>query len=138
MPRAHVLVVDDEPAILTTLQKALSLEGYAVEVAGGVQVAEQKLGKKSFDLCILDVQLPDGDGVDLLRRIRPGNPELSVLMMSGQALTATQQRQLGIISSSTENLARFIDEILDLSKLQAGRMNFEKTTLPIGEILLAV
>jgi DNA-binding response OmpR family regulator len=34
MPRAHVLVVDDEPSILTTLQKALSVEGYAVDVAG--------------------------------------------------------------------------------------------------------
>jgi DNA-binding response OmpR family regulator len=35
MPRAHLLVVDDEPSILTTLQKALSLEGYGVDVAGG-------------------------------------------------------------------------------------------------------
>ena len=60
------------------------------------------------------------------------------LMLSGQALSTTQQRQLGIICSSTEDLARFIDEILDLSKLQAGRMQFEKTVTPIGEILQGV
>jgi DNA-binding response OmpR family regulator len=39
MARAHLLVVDDEPSILTTLQKALSLEGFGVDVAGGVKVA---------------------------------------------------------------------------------------------------
>ena len=39
MAHAHLLVVDDEPSILTTLQKALTLEGYSVDVAGGVKVA---------------------------------------------------------------------------------------------------
>ena len=62
MPHAHLLVVDDEPSILTTLQKALTLEGYSVDVAGGVKVADEKLKKRSYDLCLFDVQLPDGDG----------------------------------------------------------------------------
>ena len=65
MPRGHVLVLDDEPTILTTLQKALSLEGYAVDVAGGIGVAEEKLQKKSYDIALFDVALPDGDGVAL-------------------------------------------------------------------------
>ena len=70
LPRAHLLVVDDEASILTTLQKALTLEGYAVDVAGGFKVAEDKLKKKTYDLCLFDVMLPDGDGVELLQRIR--------------------------------------------------------------------
>src|SRR6185369_1013813 len=70
MARAHLLVVDDEPSILTTLQKALSLEGYGVDVAGAVQVAEDKLKKRSYDLCLFDVMLPDGDGLALLQRLR--------------------------------------------------------------------
>ena len=69
MARAHLLVVDDEPSILTTLQKALTLEGYGVDVAGGVSVAEERLGKRSYDMVLLDVSLPDGDGVSLLERI---------------------------------------------------------------------
>lgn len=40
MAKAHPLVVDDEPNVLTTLQRALTLEGYVVDVAGGVRVAE--------------------------------------------------------------------------------------------------
>src|SRR5262249_32951345 len=78
MARAHLLVVDDEPSILTTLQKALSLEGYAVDVAGGVKVAEEKLKKRAYDLCLFDVQLPDGDGVDLLQRLRTAKSETPV------------------------------------------------------------
>ena len=72
MARAHLLVVDDEPSILTTLQKALSLEGYGVDVAGGVKIAEERLGKRTYDMVLLDVSLPDGDGVSLLERLRSG------------------------------------------------------------------
>jgi DNA-binding NtrC family response regulator len=70
MPIAHLLIVDDEPMILTTLQKALQLEGYSVDVAGGVKVADEKLKKRSYDLCLFDVQLPDGDGLSLLGGLR--------------------------------------------------------------------
>ena len=96
MARAHLLVVDDEPSILTTLQKALSLEGYAVEVAGGVRVAEDKLKKRSFDLCLFDVQLPDGDGVELLQRLRAGKVETPVIMMSGHATIDTAVRAVKV------------------------------------------
>ena len=47
MPRGHILIVDDEPSILNTLKKALSLEGYSVDVAGGVGVAQERLAKRS-------------------------------------------------------------------------------------------
>src|SRR5204862_6755931 len=89
MPRAHLLVVDDEPSILTTLQKALSLEGYGVDVAGGVKVAEEKVKKRSYDLCLFDVQLPDGDGLSLLAQLRAAKSEVPVIMMSGHATIDT-------------------------------------------------
>ncbi|MBN2194062.1 MAG: sigma-54-dependent Fis family transcriptional regulator [Polyangiaceae bacterium] len=85
MPRGHILIVDDEPAILSTLKKALSLEGYSVEVAGGVGVAEERLAKRSFDVLLLDVSLPDGDGVTLLERQRAAGNEVPAIMMSGHA-----------------------------------------------------
>ncbi len=85
MPRAYLLVVDDEPAILTTLQKALTLEGYHVDVAGGVAIAEEKFKKRAYDLCLFDVMLPDGDGVELLRKLREAGAEVPVIMMSGHA-----------------------------------------------------
>lgn len=100
MPRAHLLVVDDEPTILTTLQKALSLEGYGVDVAGGVKVAEEKLKKRSYDLCLFDVALPDGDGLDLLKSVRAAKNEVPVIMMSGHATIdiAVQATRLGALN----------------------------------------
>ena len=96
MARAHLLVVDDEPSILTTLQKALSVEGYGVDVAGGMAVAEEKLKKRSYDVCLLDVTLPDGDGLQLLERMRAGKNETPVIMMSGHATVDTAVRAVRV------------------------------------------
>ena len=85
MPRGHVLVVDDEAAILGTLKKALTLEGYSVDVAGGVALAEERLRKGNYDLVLLDVALPDGDGVALLERIRTSGNDVAAIVMSGLA-----------------------------------------------------
>ncbi len=100
MAHAHLLVVDDEPSILTTLQKALTLEGYSVDVAGGVKVADEKLKKRSYDLCLFDVQLPDGDGLSLLSRVRAAKNEVPVIMMSGHATidTAVKATRLGALN----------------------------------------
>src|SRR2546427_12145872 len=100
MPHAHLLVVDDEPSILTTLQKALTLEGYSVDVAGGVKIADEKLKKRSYDLCLFDVQLPDGDGLTLLSQLRAQKMEVPVIMMSGHATidTAVEATPLGALN----------------------------------------
>ncbi|HSC88448.1 MAG TPA: sigma-54 dependent transcriptional regulator [Polyangiaceae bacterium] len=97
MRRARVLLVDDEPTILTTLRKALTLEGHDVEVAGGARLAIEKARKDSFDAAVLDVNLPDGNGVELLAELRALDPDLCCLMMSGQATidTAVRATQLG-------------------------------------------
>ena len=60
---ATLLVVDDEPNILTTLRRALELEGYGVEVAGSGRIALEKLRARAFDLVLLDVMMPEMDGL---------------------------------------------------------------------------
>jgi DNA-binding NtrC family response regulator len=99
MLRGQVLVVDDEPAILSTLKKALTLEGYAVDVAGGAAIAEERLAKKSYDVVLLDVALPDGDGVQVLERQRALGNEAQVIMMSGHATVdaAVRATKLGAL-----------------------------------------
>jgi DNA-binding NtrC family response regulator len=99
MHQGSVLVVDDEPAILSTLKKALSLEGYSVDVAGGVKLAEERLGKRGYDIVLLDVALPDGDGLELLGKLRAAGSELQVIMMSGHATidAAVRATKLGAL-----------------------------------------
>jgi DNA-binding NtrC family response regulator len=93
------LVIDDEPAILNTLKKALSLEGYSVDVAGGIGLGEERLAKRAYDVLLLDVSLPDGNGVELLERLRKGGVDTPVIMMSGHATidTAVRATKLGAL-----------------------------------------
>jgi DNA-binding NtrC family response regulator len=135
MPNAHVLVLDDEVHILTALQKTLSLEGYEVDVAGGVNVAEERLAKRSYDIALFDVALPDGDGVSLLERLRKANNETPVIMMSGHATidAAVRATRLGAIDFlekplSTDRLLLVIQNTLRLVKAEAETQELRRAT----------
>ncbi len=135
-------MVDDEATILTTLQKALSLEGYAVEVAGGVAIAEEKLKKRTFDLCLFDVSLPDGDGIDLLRRLRAQKFDVPVIMMSGHAtidaaVRATREGALNFIEKplNTDALLISIETALRLERAETEARELRKASGAGGELV---
>ncbi len=142
MARAHVLVVDDEPSILTTLQKALSVEGYGVDVAGGVKVAEEKLKKRTYDLCLFDVRLPDGDGVELLERMRAGKTDTPVIMMSGHATidTAVRAVRVGALNFlekplNTDALLIAVETALRLTRAEAEARDLRRAAGATGELV---
>jgi DNA-binding NtrC family response regulator len=142
MPRAHLLVVDDEPSILTTLQKALSLEGYAVDVAGGVRVAEEKIKKRAYDLCLFDVMLPDGDGLELLERLRAAKSDTPVIMMSGHATidTAVRAVRVGALNFlekplNTDALLIAVETGLRLTRAEAEALALRKAAGTTGELI---
>jgi len=85
MAAATILVVDDERNILTSVSRALGLEGYGVEVAGSAEIALDKLGKQTFDAILLDVQLPGIDGLAMLDELHTLEITTPVIMMSGHA-----------------------------------------------------
>jgi DNA-binding NtrC family response regulator len=86
---ASLLIVDDEPNILSTLRRALELEGHGVEVAGSGRIALEKAKQARFDCVLLDVAMPEMDGLATLTALRELVPELPVMMMSGNATLAT-------------------------------------------------
>ncbi len=142
MSHAHLLVVDDEPSILTTLQKALTLEGYSVDVAGGVKVAEEKLKKRTYDLCLFDVQLPDGDGLELLAQLRATKTEIPVIMMSGHATidTAVKATRLGALNFlekpiNTDGLLIAVETALRLQRAEAEARELRAATGATGELI---
>lgn len=125
MARGTVLVVDDEPSILGTLKKALSLEGYSVDLAGGVVLAEERIAKKSYDIVLLDVALPDGDGLDLLGRLRSSGSDVQVIMMSGHgtidaAVRATKLGALDFLEKplSTDRLLVVLENTFRLMRVE--------------------
>lgn len=119
------MVVDDEASILGTLKTALTLEGYRVDVAGGAQLAQSKARNGTYDLLLLDVALPDGDGVELLRELRAGGNQTPVVMMSGHATieTAVRATQLGALDFlekplSTDRLLLVVENALRLIRAE--------------------
>src|SRR5271170_673704 len=142
MARAHLLVVDDEPSILTTLQKALTLEGYGVDVAGGIKVAEEKLKKRTYDLCLFDVMLPDGDGVELLQRMRASKADTPVIMMSGHATidTAVRAVRVGALNFlekplNTDALLIAVETALRLTRAEAEARDLRRAAGSTGELV---
>ncbi|CAG0939485.1 Transcriptional regulatory protein ZraR [Gallionellaceae bacterium] len=82
MRTPRVLVIDDEPDILELLELALVRMGLQVERAGNVREAIQQLGSKSFDLCLTDMRLPDGDGLEVVRHIAEHNVDVPVAVIT--------------------------------------------------------
>lgn len=84
----RLLLLEDDPAIAQTVEFALRREGYDLRVAGWLHEARALLGAGGIDLAILDVGLPDGNGLDLCREIRQGQgpqSRLPLLMLSARS-----------------------------------------------------
>jgi DNA-binding NtrC family response regulator len=125
MPRGNLLVIDDEPNILSSLRRALELEGYAVEVAGAGSIGLGKLADGEVDLVLLDVMMPEMDGLAVLAKIRDTHPDVIVVMMSGNATieTAVQATKLGAHDFvekplSTDKLLLTVQNALAYAKLR--------------------
>jgi DNA-binding NtrC family response regulator len=86
---ATILVVDDEKNIQLTLSRALSMEGYVVEAASGGREALEKIAALPVDAVVMDVRMPDLDGLEVLKRARETRPDLPVVIMSGHGSLET-------------------------------------------------
>jgi two-component system OmpR family response regulator len=80
-----ILVVDDEPSIVDAVATVLRYEGFEVEEARTGRAALQKAQDGSFDLIVLDVMLPDLDGLEVTRRIRADGLEVPVLFLTAKS-----------------------------------------------------
>jgi DNA-binding NtrC family response regulator len=82
MPRGSILVVDDEAEIREGLGALLNSESFEVTLAETGEAGLQKLEERPFDLLLLDVSLPDRNGLELLREIHRRDPYLSVILIT--------------------------------------------------------
>lgn len=122
----HILVVDDEPDIRHLLQEILEDEGYDVTVAENGETARQAYKQQQPSLILLDIWMPDVDGITLLKEwSEDGNLNMPVIMMSGHGTveTAVEATRLGAFD--------FIEKPLSLAKLLLTvdqALDSEKTT----------
>lgn len=95
--KSQVLIVDDSATVRGDLRGVLSSAGFATTLCGTLAEARRRLAERTFDLLVLDVVLPDGDGVDLLRELRGAErtAQLPVLLLSTEAAVSHRLRGLG-------------------------------------------
>ena len=108
-----VLIIDDEAAIRESLETLLEMEGYAVDSADSGELGLARIGEHSFDLVLLDLALPDRNGMELLAEIHAQDPQLSIIMITayGTVENAVRAMQVGA--------ANFIQKPWDNEKLLA-------------------
>jgi len=79
-----ILIVEDEPQMLKNMQQSLEREDYTVESAADFKTAQNKIGVYSYDCILLDLGLPDGDGFELLEKLKNENQEDGVIIVSAK------------------------------------------------------
>ncbi len=84
-PGTRVLVVDDEPAVREALRRALTLEGYSVDLAENGAQALRAISQAEPDVVVLDVLMPEVDGLAACRRLREEGSRVPVLMLTARA-----------------------------------------------------
>ena len=118
--RAHVLHVDDDPDIRLLISASLREFGYVVATAGTNAEALELAKQYKFDLCILDVRLPDGSGIELCQEIHHLQPNVPVLYYSAYASDEEQEAALSVCGNaylkkpvSAKKLEETIAELLE-------------------------
>jgi two-component system response regulator MprA len=101
--RARILVVDDEPRVAAAVRRALVYEGYQVDVAGDGRHAMEVARERLPDLIVLDVMLPELDGIEVCRRLRAGS-DVPILMLT--ARDAVVDRVTGLDSGADDYLVK--------------------------------
>jgi two-component system response regulator QseB len=84
MPTMRILIVEDDPAIGSGVAASLAAAGYVADVCTTLARARAALGAEAFDLVLLDLGLPDGDGLDWLRELRKAGRDLPVLITTAR------------------------------------------------------
>jgi len=80
---SHILIVDDDPGTLFGFSKYLSKIGYAVREASTLSEAQEVISSQRFDALLLDLCLPDGNGIEWIPVLRENFPDLSIIIITG-------------------------------------------------------
>jgi two-component system nitrogen regulation response regulator GlnG len=83
MNKYRILVVDDDESIRSTMNAILESEGYIVDIASSGKEAIQKTKQNKYNVALLDIRLPDMEGVELLELLHDGIPRIRKIMVTG-------------------------------------------------------
>lgn len=132
-----ILVIDDDPAVSASLERALRLEGYQVETAPDGTSALRVLALDPPDVVILDLGLPDIDGLEVCKRMRAAKDDTPVLMLT--ARDAVNDRVQGLDAGADDYLVKpfaLAELLARLRALLRRRSGEEGEVLRFGDLTL--
>ncbi len=115
-----ILLVDDEKDFTEVLSERMEARGFSVEIADSGPVAINKVKEKSYDAIILDLAMPEMDGIDVLKILLKENPDLQIIFLTGHATLekGIESVKLGAVD--------FMEKPVDIDKL-LEKVNDAKT-----------
>ena len=139
---ANILIVDDESAIRTSLTGVLEDEHYRVDAVGTGEACLEILGKKNYDVALLDIWLPGMDGLQTLQRIREleSAPEVIIISGHGTIETAVRATKLGAFDFlekplSVEKTLIVVKNAVESRKLREENRELKKQVTPKSVIV---
>jgi len=117
---SSILIVDDDPGIRNMLSTVLNNEGFSVETAANGKQAIKTCERTPFDVALIDIELPDMKGTELLTKLKQIQPRIIKIIITGHptiesAVKAVNQRAEGYLLKpfEVEDLLRMIKRLLD-------------------------
>src|SRR5215472_8721714 len=137
--KPSILIVDDEPEVRESLEELLGSEGYSLDSARTAEEGLKCLDDHLYDLALVDVNLPDGSGLDVLKSIKRENSETGVIMITAydSSQTAFQASKEGADSYVTkpwdnEKLLLEIRNLLDRTRLKEENVQLRRALKRFG------
>ena len=126
MSLGQILIIDDEHRLRTLLKRIISLEGFTVHEAGDLRSANRVLQREQIDVILCDVHLPDGSGVEFIKRSKSEFPHIELILITaygniGEGIQAMKNGAFDYITKGDDN-----DKIIPLINKANEKVNLQK------------
>ncbi len=128
-----VLLVDDEPDIVELLEMALLKMGLAVDKAGNVREAQEKLAARRYDLCLTDMRMPDGDGLQVVQYITQHNLDVPVAVITAHG---NMENAITVLKAGAFDYLAKPVSLDQLRALVKSALNLPQSGASDGKVLL--
>lgn len=136
MKSSRILILDDESALRTALFRAFDRNGCSVITASRIQEAQTLLqGNQHLDLAIVDLNLPDGDGIEFMTQLKQSHPSAEVIILTGHASieVAVRATQKGAFHFITKPFN--LEELLSLAEKAISHKNLQQENRTLKSVL---
>jgi DNA-binding NtrC family response regulator len=127
---ARILVVDDDESIRNTMKTILEDEGYLVDVAATGNEALRKTDKLTYNIAMLDIRLPDMEGVELLKLMKDTVPKMRKIMVTGYP---SMQNAIAALNKSADaylvkpiNVEKLLSIVKEQLKIQESEREYSE------------